>query len=86
MENLMGNDERLATDNVEHSVKSAELIRDRFSHLKIIARARDRQHAFRLLNAGVDEVVERNIPFRRGSGTPDVATPGSGSKRRTLRG
>jgi hypothetical protein len=61
MENLMGNDERLATDNVEHSVKSEELIRDRFSHLKIIARARDRQYAFRLLNAGVDEVVRETF-------------------------
>lgn len=51
----------IATDNVEHSVKTAELIRDRFPHLKTIARARDRQHAFQLLNAGVDEVVRETF-------------------------
>lgn len=51
----------IATDNIDHSVKTAELISNRFPKLKIIARARDRQHAFRLLNAGADEVVRETF-------------------------
>src|SRR5450631_437163 len=39
----------LAIDDVESSVKTAELIRKHFPHLKIFARARNRQHAFRLM-------------------------------------
>lgn len=51
----------IATDNVDHSVTTAELIAKRFPKLKIVARARDRHHAFRLLNAGVDEVVRETF-------------------------
>lgn len=51
----------IATDNVDHSVQTAELVTKRFPNLKIIARARDRQHAFRLLKAGADEVVRETF-------------------------
>jgi glutathione-regulated potassium-efflux system ancillary protein KefC/glutathione-regulated potassium-efflux system protein KefB len=43
----------LAIDDVEASVRTAELIRKHFPHLKIFARARNRQHAFRLLDLDV---------------------------------
>jgi glutathione-regulated potassium-efflux system ancillary protein KefC/glutathione-regulated potassium-efflux system protein KefB len=33
------------------------LVRERFPHLKIFARARSRQHAFALMDAGVQEVI-----------------------------
>ncbi|HEY3658628.1 MAG TPA: monovalent cation:proton antiporter-2 (CPA2) family protein [Steroidobacteraceae bacterium] len=43
----------LAVDDVEASVRTAELVRKHFPHLKIFARARNRQHAFRLMDLGV---------------------------------
>ncbi|HWJ04298.1 MAG TPA: monovalent cation:proton antiporter-2 (CPA2) family protein [Steroidobacteraceae bacterium] len=46
----------LAIDDVEASVKAAELARRHFPQLKILARARNRQHAFRLMDAGVADV------------------------------
>ena len=43
----------LAIDDVDASVKTAELVRQHFPHLKIFARARNRQHSFRLMDLGV---------------------------------
>lgn len=45
----------LAIDDVETSVKTAQLIREHFPHLKIFARARNRQHAFELMDLGITE-------------------------------
>jgi monovalent cation:proton antiporter-2 (CPA2) family protein len=47
----------LAIDDVEASVRTAELIRKHFPHLKIFARARNRQHAFRLMDLGVRYII-----------------------------
>jgi len=47
----------LATDDVEASVKTAALIREHFPHLKIFARARNRQHAFRLMDLDVRYII-----------------------------
>jgi voltage-gated potassium channel Kch len=46
----------LAIDDVEASVRTAELARRHFPQLRVLARARNRQHAFRLIEAGVTEV------------------------------
>ena len=43
----------VAIDDVEASIRTVELIRKHFPHLTILARARNRQHAFRLLDLGV---------------------------------
>ena len=43
----------IAIDDVEASVRTAEVLRRHFPHLKIMARARNRQHAFRLMDMGV---------------------------------
>jgi len=43
----------LAVDDLEASVRTAELVSKHFPHLKIFARARNRQHAFRLMDFGV---------------------------------
>lgn len=51
----------IALDDVEHSVRTAQLVRERFPELKIVARAKDRQHAFRLLNAGADDVIRETF-------------------------
>ena len=51
----------LAIDDVEASVKTAELIRKHFPHLKIFARARNRQHAFRLLDLDVRYTIRETL-------------------------
>ncbi len=45
----------LAMDDVETSVKTAQLIREHFPHLRVFARARNRQHAFELMDLGITE-------------------------------
>ena len=51
----------LAIDDVDASVRTAELIRKHFPHLKIFARARNRQHAFRLMDLGVHYHVRETL-------------------------
>ncbi len=43
----------LAIDNVESSIATAQAVREHFPHLKIFARARNRQHVYELVNLGV---------------------------------
>lgn len=43
----------LAMDDIDASVRTAELIKKHFPHLKILARARNRQHAIKLMDLGV---------------------------------
>jgi monovalent cation:proton antiporter-2 (CPA2) family protein len=47
----------LAIDDVDASIRTAELIRTQFPKLKIYARARNRQHAFSLMDAGVTNII-----------------------------
>ncbi len=51
----------LAIDDADASVKTAELIRQHFPHLKIFARARNRQHAFRLMDLGVRYIIRETL-------------------------
>ncbi|MBX3722462.1 MAG: monovalent cation:proton antiporter-2 (CPA2) family protein [Turneriella sp.] len=46
----------LAVDDVEASVKIAQIVRQHFPHLKILARARNRQHAHDLMALGIDDL------------------------------
>ena len=46
----------LAIDQIEASLKCAELLRQHFPHVKIYARARNRQHAYDLMAMGVTHV------------------------------
>ncbi|MCB1705606.1 MAG: monovalent cation:proton antiporter-2 (CPA2) family protein [Halioglobus sp.] len=48
----------LAIDDVEASVAAATVIRSHFPTLKVFARARNRNHAYRLMNLGI-EVIRR---------------------------
>ncbi|MFO1465566.1 MAG: NAD-binding protein [Steroidobacteraceae bacterium] len=50
----------LAIDDVEASVRAAELVSRHFPHLKVFARARNRQHAFRLMDLGIRYIVREN--------------------------
>jgi voltage-gated potassium channel Kch len=47
----------LAIDDIDASVRTATVVREQFPHLRIFARARSRQHAFSLMDAGVTEVI-----------------------------
>jgi monovalent cation:proton antiporter-2 (CPA2) family protein len=46
----------IAVDDVDASIKCAELAKLHFPHVKIFARARNRLHAYRLLDLGIDTV------------------------------
>ena len=46
-----------AIDDVEASTRTAQLVREQFPKLRIFARARNRQHAFALMDAGVTNIV-----------------------------
>ena len=47
----------LAIDDVDASVRAAELVRGQFPRLKVFARARNRQHAFALKDLGVRYII-----------------------------
>jgi monovalent cation:proton antiporter-2 (CPA2) family protein len=51
----------IAVDDVEASVRTAELIRKHFPHLKVFARARNRQHAFRLMDLQVRYIIRETL-------------------------
>jgi monovalent cation:proton antiporter-2 (CPA2) family protein len=51
----------IAVDDVEASVRIAELARRHFPRLRVLARARNRQHAFRLMEAGVTEIWRETL-------------------------
>ncbi|GGY32755.1 potassium efflux system protein [Rhodanobacter panaciterrae] len=51
----------LATDDPEANLHTARLVRRQYPHLKIVARARNRQHVFRLMDLGVDEPVRETF-------------------------
>jgi monovalent cation:proton antiporter-2 (CPA2) family protein len=47
----------LAIDDMEASIRTAETVRHHFPHLKIIGRARNREHANALMNLGVEHII-----------------------------
>ncbi len=51
----------LAIDDVEHSVRVARTVRKLYPHVKIIARARNRQHAFKLMDLGIDFIIRETL-------------------------
>jgi monovalent cation:proton antiporter-2 (CPA2) family protein len=51
----------IAIDDVEASVRTAQLIGTHFPHLKVFARARNRQHAFRLMELEVRYVIRETL-------------------------
>ena len=51
----------LAIDDADASVRTATVVREQFPKLHIFARARNRQHAFALMDAGVTEVIRETF-------------------------
>jgi len=52
----------LAIDDVEASVKTAEVVRKHYPHVPILARARNRVHLFRLRDLGVKLIWRETFP------------------------
>jgi glutathione-regulated potassium-efflux system protein KefB len=51
----------LATDDAESSLHVARVVRRQYPHLKVIARARNRQHVWRLMDLGIEEPVRETL-------------------------
>jgi len=51
----------LAIDDFEASMKTLATVQHHFPNLKIVARARNRQHAYALLGAGVEDVIRETF-------------------------
>nr|WP_225737318.1 monovalent cation:proton antiporter-2 (CPA2) family protein [Dyella acidiphila] len=51
----------LATDDAESSLRVARVVRRMYPHLKVIARARNRQHVWRLMDLGIEEPVRETL-------------------------
>ena len=51
----------LATDDPETNIRTARIVRRLFPHLRIVARARNRQHAYRLMDLNVPMVVRETF-------------------------
>ena len=52
----------LAIDDVEASLRTAELVRRHFPHVQIVARARNRFHASRLMDLGIERQIRETLP------------------------
>ncbi|MFC5436226.1 monovalent cation:proton antiporter-2 (CPA2) family protein [Rhodanobacter umsongensis] len=51
----------LASDDPESSLRVARVVRRQYPHLKVIARARNRQHVWRLMDLGIEEPVRETL-------------------------
>jgi len=51
----------IAVDDAEASVRIARMVRRQYPKIKILARARNRQHVFRLMDLGVDDVFRETF-------------------------
>ncbi|MFN0038636.1 MAG: monovalent cation:proton antiporter-2 (CPA2) family protein [Burkholderiales bacterium] len=51
----------LAIDDVEASLRTAELVKKHFPNVKLYARARNRFHAYRLMDLGVDFLIRETF-------------------------
>jgi CPA2 family monovalent cation:H+ antiporter-2/glutathione-regulated potassium-efflux system protein KefB len=51
----------IALDDMESSLKTARMVKRKFPHLKVIARARNRHHVHLLMDAGVDMNVRETF-------------------------
>lgn len=51
----------LAIDNVEASLRTAEAVTHNFPNLTIYARARNRDHAYRLMDLGIEHIVRETF-------------------------
>ncbi|OGT59519.1 MAG: glutathione-regulated potassium-efflux system protein KefB [Gammaproteobacteria bacterium RIFCSPHIGHO2_12_FULL_63_22] len=51
----------LTTDDAETTIRTARLLKRLYPHLRVFARARNRQHAFKLMDLGVEVIVRETF-------------------------
>ena len=51
----------LAVDDIEASLRTVETVKHAFPHLTILARARNRDHAYKLMDLGVEHVIRETF-------------------------
>jgi len=51
----------IATEDPDANLRTARLLKRHFPHLKVFARARNRQHVFKLMDLGVDRIVRETF-------------------------
>ena len=51
----------LAIDDVDASIRTAQIVRSQFPKVKVFARARNRQHVFALMDAGVTNIIRETL-------------------------
>ena len=51
----------LAIDDIEASVHTAETVRKHFPHLAILARVRNRFHAYRMMDLGIEYIIRETL-------------------------
>jgi CPA2 family monovalent cation:H+ antiporter-2/glutathione-regulated potassium-efflux system protein KefB len=51
----------LALDDMDASIKTAQMVRRKFPHLAIVARARNRHHVHLLMALGVDQIIRETF-------------------------
>jgi glutathione-regulated potassium-efflux system protein KefB len=47
----------IATENPEENLRTARMLKRHFPHLRVFARARNRQHVFRLMDLNIEGIV-----------------------------
>lgn len=52
----------LTTDDPEANIRTARMIKRLYPHLKVFARARNRQHAFRLMDLSIEGITRETFP------------------------
>jgi voltage-gated potassium channel Kch len=51
----------IALDDMEASLKVAQMVNRKFPHLQLVARARNRRHVHQLMGAGVETIVRETF-------------------------
>jgi glutathione-regulated potassium-efflux system protein KefB len=51
----------ITTEDPDSNLRTARLLKRHFPHLKVFARARNRQHVFKLMDLGVDNIVRETF-------------------------
>ncbi|HEY6941849.1 monovalent cation:proton antiporter-2 (CPA2) family protein [Dokdonella sp.] len=51
----------ITTEDPDSNLRTARLLKRHFPHLKVFARARNRQHVFKLMDLGVDSIVRETF-------------------------
>lgn len=51
----------VTTDDPDANLRTVRLVKRQYPHMKVLARARNRQHAFKLMDLGVDVVIRETL-------------------------